>query len=77
MATVLEELSSLVTHMNEQGQRRVLEFARMLASPPVFPHTPLPPGTPGHIVAQLRVSPEVADALEAGHADCERVVEDD
>jgi hypothetical protein len=77
MATVLDELSSLVTQMNEHDQLRVLEFARMLANPPVFPHTPLPPGTPGHVVAQLRVSPEVADALEAGHAECERIIEDD
>lgn len=64
MSTVVEELASLVAHLPEREQERILNFARELAHPTVFPHTPLPPGTPGHVVAQLRVSDEVGEAME-------------
>ncbi|HKV84431.1 MAG TPA: hypothetical protein VJN88_07740 [Ktedonobacterales bacterium] len=65
MSNIVEELASLVAQLPEREQERVLNFARELAHPPVFPHTPLPgPGTPGHVVAQLRVSDEVGEAME-------------
>jgi hypothetical protein len=47
MASVAEEIASEVAHLPPQEQERVLRYARDLAHPPVFPHTPLPPGTPG------------------------------
>ncbi len=73
MATFVEELSSLVAQLPPRDQERVLNYARELAHPPVFPHTPLPPGTPGHVVAKLRVSPEVGAALEQALEDTERI----
>jgi len=77
MATITEELSSLLARLSPRDQERVLNFARELAHPPVFPHTPLPPGTPGHVVAKLRVSPEVGEAMEQALEDTERIWPDD
>jgi len=54
-------------------QERVLSFARDLARRPVFPHTPLPPGTPGHVVAKLRVSPDAGEAMEKALEDTEMI----
>jgi len=73
MATIVEELQALVEQLPQNEQERVLSFARALAHPPVFPHSPLPPGTPGHVVAQLRVSPEVGEAMEKALEDTEWV----
>jgi hypothetical protein len=50
---------------------------RALANPPVFPHTPLPPGTPGNIAAQLRVSPEASAAIEQALEDTEHIDSDE
>ena len=47
MATIAEELAAVVAQLPPREQERVLSFARALANPPVFPHTPLPPGTQG------------------------------
>lgn len=77
MATIAEELASVLEQLPERDQERVLSFARALANPPEFPHTPLPAGTPGHVVAQLRVSPEVGEAMERAHEECERVWPDE
>ena len=76
MATIVEELSALVAQLPPREQERVLSFARALAHPPVFPHTPRPPGTPGYIVAQLRVSPEAGEAMQRALEDCERTDQD-
>ena len=73
MATIVEELSSLVAHLPPREQERVLSFARALAHPPHYPHTPLPPGTPGSVVARLRVSPEAGEAMERALEDTEQV----
>ena len=77
MATIAEELSSLIAQLPPREQERVLNFARGLANPPAFPHTPLPPGTPGHIVAKLRVTPEVGEAMEKALEDTEQVSPDE
>ena len=73
MATIAEELSSLIAQLPRREQERVLNFARDLARPPVFPHSPLPPGAPGHVVAKLRVSAEAGEAMEKALEDTERV----
>lgn len=77
MATIVEELTALVAQLSPNEQERVLSFARELAHPPVFPHTPLPPGTPGHVVAKLRVSPEAGEAMERALEDTERIWPDE
>lgn len=77
MATTIDEINALLAGMPKHDQERVLRYARMLANPPQFPHTPLPPGTPGHVIAQLRVSPEVGEALAEALADTERIFPDE
>ena len=77
MASVAEEIASVVAHLTPQEQERVLRYARALARPPVFPRTPLPPGTPGHVVAKLRVSPEIGEAMERALEDTEQVWPDE
>src|SRR5437588_4522799 len=60
MATVLEELRKIVERLPLDRQQRVLEFAQRLtqadeASASLsLPTTPLPPGTPGSTLLQLR-----------------------
>ena len=77
MATIAEELSSLLAQLPTREQERVLNFARELAHPPTFPHSPLPPGTPGYIMAQLRISPEFGEAMERALVDTEQVYPDE
>lgn len=74
MSTIAEELNALLAQLPPSEQERVLNFARDLARPAfVIAHTPLPPGTPGSIVAQLRVPPEVGESMERALADCEQI----
>jgi hypothetical protein len=73
MSTIAEELSSVVSQLSPREQEWVLNFARGLAHPPQFPHSPLPPGTPGHLVAKLRVAPDVGEAMENALAETEIV----
>ena len=73
MATIPEELESLLARLSDADQRRLLEYARALASAEPFPRSPLPPGTPGEVVARLRVSPEVGESPEWALEECERV----
>lgn len=77
MATTAEELNALMAQLPPREQERVLSFARELAHPPVFPRTPLPPGTPGHVVASLRVSPEAGEAMERALEEAERIWPDE
>ena len=77
MATTAEELSALMAQLSPNDQERVLSFARELANPPTFPHTPLPPGTPGYIAANLRVLPEAGEAMEKALEDTERIWPDE
>src|SRR5256885_11919984 len=77
MATIPEELESLLARLSEADQRRLLEYARALASAEPFPRSPLPPGTPGKVVAQLRVSPEVGEAMEHALEECARIDPDE
>lgn len=77
MATIAEELASLLAQLPPSDQERVLNFARDLALPPTTQHTPLPPGAPGRLIANLRVDPETADAMERAHEECEQVWPDE
>ncbi len=63
MATIAEEIRTLLERLPERDQERVLAYVRELAQKPPFPHTALPPGTPGHVIARLSVSPEVGEDL--------------
>ena len=73
MASVADEITALLAHLPPSEQERVLRFARELAHPPVFLHTPLPPGTPPEALLRIRVDPEVGAAMEAALEECERV----
>jgi hypothetical protein len=77
MATIPDDIAAIVAQLPASDQQRVLEFARELAHPPVFPHTPLPPAKPHDLLLTLRVPPEVADAMEKAHEDSERIDEDE
>jgi|GEM_PF-711526 len=85
MATVLEELRKVVERLSPYDQRRVLEFAQRLtkteqASVPLSaPTTPLPPGTPGSSLLQLRfkLPLEDAEAMERALEDCESIEPDE
>ncbi len=77
MATIAEELASLVAQLPPREQERVLEFARELTSPPVFPHTPLPPGNPPDALLRLRVDPDVGEAMAQALAECESIDADE
>jgi hypothetical protein len=72
MATIPEELETLLSRLSEADQRRLLEYARALASAEPFPRSPLPPGAPPDALLRIRVSPEVGEALAWAQEDCER-----
>ena len=63
MATIAEEIHTLIERLPESDQERVLAYIRELAQKKPFPHSPLPPGTPGYVIARLSVSPEVGEDL--------------
>ena len=73
MATIPEELESLLARLSAADQRRLLEYARALASAEPFPRSPLPPGTSGEALARLRAGPEVGEAIERALEECERI----
>jgi hypothetical protein len=77
MTSIVDELNALMAQLPPKEQERVLDFARELAHPPIFPHTPLPAAKPHDLLLTLRVPPEVADAMEAAHEECERIDEDE
>ncbi|MGH2514528.1 MAG: hypothetical protein ACRDHP_02635 [Ktedonobacterales bacterium] len=77
MATVAEELNALLAQLPPNDQERVLSFARALAHPPVFPHTPLPPGSSPDALLRIRLDPEVGEAMERALADCEQIWPDE
>ena len=73
MATTAEEIQALIEQLPPSDQERVLAYVRQLAQKDPFPHTPLPPGTPGHLIARLSVSPEVGEDLARALEDTERI----
>jgi len=85
MATISEEISKIVERLSLDRQQKVLEFVQKLtqtdqtSTPLSLPTTPLPPGTPGSTLLQLRFlsSREDVEAMERALEDCERVEEDE
>ena len=73
MGTAAEEIQALLGQLPESDQERVLAYVRELAHKTPFPHAPLPPGTPGYIIARLSVSPEVGEDLARALEDTERI----
>ena len=79
MSTIADEIQEAVVHLPPSDQQRVLAYVRALAQVAQtaqvsqLPHTPLPSGTPGSVIANLRVSPELGEALERTLEDTERI----
>lgn len=79
MATIPEEIHTIVERLSPDYQRRVLDFAQELAQTDYtlasLPTTPLPPGTPGSALLKLRFmsSKEDVEAMERALEDCERM----
>lgn len=68
MATVFEELRTLIERLSPDYQQKVLEFAQGLVeidqSVSAIPATPLPPGTPGHTLLRFMLSDQDVEAIE-------------
>jgi hypothetical protein len=73
MATIAEEIHTLLERLPERDQERVLAYVRELTQKGPFPHTPLPRGTPGTLIAPLSVSPEVGEDLARALEETERI----
>ena len=81
MENMIEQLCDLMKQLSPDNQRRVLEYAQVLArtDQPVIslPKTPLPPGISGAVLlAQIQKSkllPEDIDAMERALEDCEKI----
>jgi hypothetical protein len=77
MATIPEELETLLARLSEADKRRLLEYAPALASAKPFPRSPLPPGSPPDALLRIRVSPEVGEAMERALEESERIEPDE
>jgi hypothetical protein len=77
MATIAEELSSLLGQLSLRDQERILSYARELAHPHAFPRTPLPPGSSPDALLRIRVDQEVGEAMEKALEECERIWPDE
>ena len=73
MVTTAEKISRLFEHLAQSDQERVLAYVRDLVQKAPFPYTPLPPGTPGTIIAGLSVSAEVGVDLARALEETERI----
>lgn len=77
MATTADELASVLEQLTPAEQERVLDFARHLADRPVFPRTPLPPGSSPGALLRFRVDEETGEAMERAHEECEQIWPDE
>ncbi len=81
MATIPEEIYTIVERLSPDHQRRVLEFAQELAQTDYtlasLPRTALPPGTPGSVLMRFKLPLEDAEAMERALEDCERIEPDE
>lgn len=81
MATMPEEIRSLVERLSPDLQQQVLRFAKGLARThkdiAALPKTPLPPGTPGPTLLRFKLPSEDVEAMERALEDCERIEPDE
>ena len=74
MATMPEEIRSLVERLSPDLQQQVLKFAKGLARThkdiASLPKTPLPPGTPGPTLLRFKLPSECVEAMEHALEDC-------
>ncbi len=77
MATISEELATLIEHLSPAEQQSVLDYARTLASSEPVKHALLPTGTPGCAILRFRVSDEGGEAMERALEDCEQIEPDE
>jgi hypothetical protein len=81
MATMPEEIRSLVERLSPDLQRQVLKFTKGLARTHKdivsLPKTPLPPGTPGTTLLRFKLPSEDIEAMERALVDCERIEPDE
>jgi hypothetical protein len=81
MATMPEEIRSLVERLSPDLQRQVLKFTKGLARTRVdrmsLPTTPLPPGTPGTTLLRFKLPSEDIQAMERALIDCEKIEPDE
>ena len=77
MATIPEEIHTIVERLSPDYQRRVLEFAQGLEQTDYtlasLPRTALPPGTPSSVLMRFKPPLEDAEAMERTLEDCERI----
>ncbi len=81
MATIPEEIHTIVERLSPDYQRRVLEFAQELAQTDYtlasLPRTALPPGTLGSVLMRFKLPLEDVEAMERALEDCERIEPDE
>jgi hypothetical protein len=81
MATMPEEIRSVVEQLSPDLQRQVLKFAQRLAQSNrdtvPLPKTPLPPGTPAATLLRFKLPIEDTEAMERALEDCERIEPDE
>jgi hypothetical protein len=81
MATMPEEIRSLVERLSPDLQQQVLKFTKGLARTREdrmsLPTTPLPPGTPGTTLLRFKLPSEDIEAMERALVDCERIEPDE
>ena len=81
MATIPEEIHTIVERLSPDYQRRVLKFAQELAQTDYtlasLPGTALPPGTPGSVLMRFKLPLEDTEAMERALEDCERIESDE
>ncbi len=81
MATMPEEIRSLVERLSPDLQQQVLKFAKGLARThkdiAALPKSPLPPGTPGPTLLRFKLPSEDIEAMERALVDCERIEPDE
>lgn len=77
MATIPEEIRTIIERLSPDYQRRVLEFAQELAqtqqAATFLPQAKLPPGTPGSVLMRFKLPLEDVEAMEKALEDCEKV----
>jgi hypothetical protein len=81
MATIPEEIRTIVERLSPDYQKRVLEFAQELAQTDrIFaslPRSVPPPGTPGSVLMRFKLPLEDVEAMERALEDCERIEPDE